>query len=376
MTRKVIPRLLAAGGTLAALTAAVTLFAGSSFAQGSSAAQANYQPKSTAAPTISGTAEVGKTLTTTNGSWDSDSSITSYTYQWYRCNEAGNNCNAIDGATKQTYVVQALDGGDTLEVTVRAHNTDGSNPATSMPTSVVPVVATVPAPKNTSAPTISGTPQVGQTLTASAGSWTYQSTPTYTYQWLRCDSNGNSCSNDGGASSSNAYTVQSSDSGHRLRVTVTAHNAEGTASATSGSTDAVSTPPPSGPQGAIKLGNGKTSIPASSVVLPARLVIDGVAYQPRVVRGHGPFIARFHVSDTRGYVVRDALVYALGIPYAWVTKGAEVRTDQNGWATITITPSKKMPNRGALLVFVRARVDGQDVLAGSSTRRLSQILIR
>jgi Ig domain of plant-specific actin-binding protein len=374
MTRKVIPRVLAAGGTLAAVTAAITLFAGSSFASGSSAAQANYQPKNTTAPTISGTAQVGQTLTASTGTWDSDSTITSYTYQWYRCNEVGANCVAISGATSQKYVVQAVDGGDKLKVTVRAANKDGSNPATSKLTEVVPVVAVTPvAPKSTSLPTISGTAQVGQTLTASTGGWTYQSTPTYTYQWLGCDSGGNNCSNLGGATSTNSYVVQNGDSGHRIRVTVTAHNAQGTTAATSGSTDVVSTP---GPAGAIKLGNGKISIPASSVTLPNRLVIDGVSYQPRVLHGHSPFLARYHVSDTRGYAVRDALVYALGVPYAWVTKGIEVRTDQTGWATVTITPTSKMPSRGALLVFVRARVEGQDVLAGSSSRRLSQIRIR
>jgi hypothetical protein len=377
MTGKILPRLLMAGGTLAGLTAAITMFAGSSFASGSSAAQANYQPKNTTPPAISGKAEVGQTLTASTGTWDSDSTITSYTYQWYRCNEVGKNCTAISGATGQKYVVQTVDGGDTLVVTVRAGNKDGSNPATSEPTAVVPVVKPSPTPpKNTSAPTISGTTQVGQKLTASTGGWSYQSTPSYTYQWLRCDSNGNGCSNIGGANSSNAYVLQSADSGHRLRVTVVAKNAQGSTAATSGATGVVSTPAPPGPQGAIKLGNGKTSIPASSVTLPARLVIDGVSYQPRVIRGRGQFLARFHVSDTRGYVVRDALVYALGIPYAWVTKGVEVRTAQDGWATVTITPSSKMPSRGALLVFVRARVDGQDVLVGSSTRRLSQILIR
>jgi hypothetical protein len=228
------------------------------------------------------------------------------------------------------------------------------------------------APTSTTPPTISGTPQTGQVLTASTGGWSYQTTPTYTYQWLRCDANGAACVAIGGATAA-THQVVSDDVGHTLRVTVSAQNAQGAGSSTSAQTAVVTNP---GPEGAIKLPNGKTSIPATSVALPARLVIDGVQYQPRSIRGRGTFLARYHVSDTRGYVVRGALLYALGIPYAWVTRGVEVQTDQDGWATVTVTPTTKMPRRGALMMFVRARVAGQDLLAGTSTRRLSQILIR
>jgi hypothetical protein len=268
MTRRFLPRLLAAALTLAALVAAVTAFAGSGFAQGS-AAQANYAPVALAPPSISGSA------------------------------------------------------------------------------------------------------QVDQTLTASQGGWSYQSTPAWTYQWVRCDSAGNNCGNVNGQTGT-TYKVVTDDVGHTLRVVVTAHNNEGTTAATSAQTAVVANP---GPSGAIQLGNGKISIPASTVALPQRLVIDGVQFQPATLGTRAPFLARFHVSDTRGYSVRDALVYALGLPYSWVQGGSEVRTAQDGWATITVTPSGKLPvHKGhALVMFVRARVEGQDPLAGVSTRRLVQI---
>ena len=109
--------------------------------------------------------------------------------------------------------------------------------------------------------------------------------------------------------------------------------------------------------------------------MPNRLVIDNLKFQPKRIQGRSPFVARFHVSDTQGHAVRGALVYALGLPYAWVQKGVEVSTDTNGWATMTITPSRKLPiGRGhALVMFVRARVPGQPILAGASARRLVQI---
>src|SRR5436190_20043591 len=53
------------------------------------------------------------------------------------------------------------------------------------------------APSNTSLPSISGTAQQDQTLTASPGVWS-GSGATYAYQWQRCDSTGNGCAPIGG----------------------------------------------------------------------------------------------------------------------------------------------------------------------------------
>lgn len=69
-------------------------------------------PVNSVLPVISGTAQVGQTLTTTNGTWSN--SPTSYTRQWKA------NGVAISGATGTTYVVQAGDVGKTITVTVNA----------------------------------------------------------------------------------------------------------------------------------------------------------------------------------------------------------------------------------------------------------------
>jgi hypothetical protein len=229
------------------------------------------------------------------------------------------------------------------------------------------------APANTAAPTIGGTPQVGQTLTANPGTWTSQTTPTYTYVWQRCDGQGAGCAAITGATAS-TYAVQSADLGKTLRVVVTATNPTGSSSATSAQTAAVTQP---GPDGAIKQTDGETSIPASSVALPERLIIDSVRFTPGRLNNRAPFVGRFHVADTRGYVVRDALVKVTALPYGWARSGAEVRTDETGWATLTINPTVNMPlGRNALVMFVRARVEGQSLLAGSSSRRLVQVTIR
>ena len=235
------------------------------------------------------------------------------------------------------------------------------------------------APANTAAPAISGTPQVGQVLTATTGTWSSDTTPTYAYAWRQCDAQGNNCAAISAATAA-TYTAQTADVGKTIRVVVTATNPSGASSATSAQTAAVTQPAPvtpPGPAGAIKLPDGQTSIPASSVAATDRLMIDSVKFTPGRLASRAPFTGRFHVADTTGNVVRDALVKVTPLPYAWARGGAEVRTDQAGWATLTITPRVSMPlGRNALVMFVRARVEGQSLLAGSSTRRLVQVTIR
>jgi hypothetical protein len=81
-------------------------------------------------------------------------------------------------------------------------------------------------PTNMTPPSISGTVQQGQTLTANHGTWTASPTG-YGYQWQDCDSQGNSCTNIPGATSQ-TYAPTSSDVSDTIRVAVTATNDDGT----------------------------------------------------------------------------------------------------------------------------------------------------
>src|ERR671937_2206558 len=88
-----------------------------------------------------------------------------------------------------------------------------------------------PPPQNVAPPTVSGVPQVPNTLTASTGTWQGNGVK-YAYQWLACDSTGASCSAVSGATSSTEALVNALV-GDTLRVVVTASNHNGSAAATS-----------------------------------------------------------------------------------------------------------------------------------------------
>ncbi len=93
-------------------------------------------------------------------------------------------------------------------------------------------------PANRVAAAVSGIVREGQTLTAAAGIWEGQPTPTYSYQWQRCNASGGSCSNVSGATSSR-YLLTSADLGDTLRIAVTATNTAGSSSSTSEATGVV-----------------------------------------------------------------------------------------------------------------------------------------
>src|SRR5262245_35129185 len=69
---------------------------------------ANGQPVSTKPPVVSGFAEVGVNLHTTTGTWVGDKPMT-FSYQWQRCDKAGNACSAISGAKSDNYTVAKAD---------------------------------------------------------------------------------------------------------------------------------------------------------------------------------------------------------------------------------------------------------------------------
>ncbi len=194
-------------------------------------------PTNTAPPTIEGTPVVGQTLQAAPGSWSGTPPL-EYLYQWLRCDGAGEACTSIPEATRPTYVTTASDIGSTLRVTVTAENEQGAASSTSQATTVVSAAP----PTNTAPPSISGGAHEGGALRASSGSWEGTPPITFTYQWLACDSLGESCMPVAGATGA-TFTLEAGTQGDTFEVAVTATNAKGSATSTSAPSAIVSARP-------------------------------------------------------------------------------------------------------------------------------------
>ncbi len=92
-------------------------------------------------------------------------------------------------------------------------------------------------------PSIGGKAVDGKRLKAAAGSWSGAKPISYAYAWTRCSATGTGCQPIEGASGA-TYPLTSSDVGHRLVVTATASNGEGSAEATSAPSATVAAAPP------------------------------------------------------------------------------------------------------------------------------------
>jgi hypothetical protein len=125
-------------------------------------------PVNTAAPSISGTAGVGQTLTCDAGTWTQSPALA---YQWNR------DGSAIAGATSPTFAAMNADGGHALSCKITATDASGSASATSAPVTVAQLtvnnVAMSPSPVKTSgiaAFTLSVPASVTVQIVASSGS--------------------------------------------------------------------------------------------------------------------------------------------------------------------------------------------------------------
>ncbi|MCW2287585.1 hypothetical protein M2253_000682 [Leucobacter luti] len=153
-------------------------------------------------PTVTGTPKVGATLTANAGTWAP--APVALSYQWQRAGAP------ISGATQATYTPVAADAGKTLTVAVTGTKSGYSpNTQTSAATAAIAPAELTTTPK----PTVTGTPKVGATLTANAGTWA-PAPVALSYQWQRA-----------GAPISGAtqatYTPVAADAGKTLTVAVT-----------------------------------------------------------------------------------------------------------------------------------------------------------
>ena len=167
-------------------------------------------PEAAEPPVVTGEPDVGQTLTCSSapGQW-SGAPAPELSYQWLV------NGQEIEGATTRTLTVSPLYRGLDLSCRVTGRNAEGSSSSTSRS---VHVPGTKP--EVIEAPSVSGTPAVGQLLTCERGIWNGKPPPSFEYSWLR----------DGSViegQTGNTYLVEPGDQGHLLTCSVTARNGEG-----------------------------------------------------------------------------------------------------------------------------------------------------
>jgi subtilase family serine protease len=136
------------------------------------------------------------------------------------------------------------------------------------------------------APTISGTDEQGQTLTAGHGEWS-NSPSAYTERWMLCGSTGAGCAAISGATTS-TYTLPSSAVGKTVRVQVTASNASGASSpaVSAASTTVISDVP------------AITSFTPTSGVTGSSVTIAGTALTGATAVKFGSLTATFTVKSS------------------------------------------------------------------------------
>ena len=112
-----------------------------------------------------------------------------YAYKWYRCDSAApasasepSGCELIPGAALAAYNVTAADVSKYVTAYVVAKN--GTTELATATLATSPQV--LQTPSNTTAPSVQGSAVVGETVTATDGTWSATPSATYTYQWYTC----------------------------------------------------------------------------------------------------------------------------------------------------------------------------------------------
>lgn len=202
-------------------------------ASSSGSGSSSTAPTNTTIPSVSvyGTSTqllVGSTVYANVGSWSGTYPIT-YTYAWTKCepkDALDGPCYTIPDATSSIYRVPDSLYGWRLRIRVVATNSIGSTKAYSVASDVVGAIA----PATRASPQIVGSNVVGQTLTVGTGTWDGSPTPSFAYEWRRCDPQGSldSCVAIAGATE-NTYVPVPADIGAALRVYITGTNLAGSA---------------------------------------------------------------------------------------------------------------------------------------------------
>ena len=289
------------------------------------AAKPNSEP--TGLPAITGTPQVGETLTADTSPIDDEDGLTnvSYRYQWVA---GGSN---ISEATGSSYLLTSSEQGQTIQVKVTF--TDDADNQESLTSAETLEVAAKPNTAATGEPTISGTPQVDETLTAGTSAISDEDgldNVSYQHQWLRDDA-------DIAGQTSSTYELVAADEGKTIKVRVTFQDDAGNAeSLTSGATTAVAARP-----------TPAVLLTASFANVPADHNGDNFTFQltfsENVEAGYARI--RDHALTVTGGSIASASRITQGSNQGW---NVEVNPTGNGAVTVTLPETSDCDATGAI----------------------------
>jgi hypothetical protein len=188
-------------------------------------------------------------------------------------------------------------------------------------------------PVNSALPVVSGIAAVGQTLTATRGTWTNNPTA-YALQWERCNSAGEACTVIGGATGT-TYVLTDADAGSTLRFVVGARNTFGMTTAASATTAVVPVPAPT-----------NTALPTISGVVTQGQTLTAA---PGTWTGNPTFTYQWRRCDAAGGACVDVVgssgsTYLLGPADAGFTiRVAVTGTNTGGSATAVSAQTTVVP---------------------------------
>ena len=171
------------------------------------------------APVIDGTAQVGETLTADTTGIEDGNGLDRVEFRFQWVSNDGSADTDITGATASTYTLAADDEGKTIKV--RVAFTDRGGYAESLTSDATAAMAGRPNSPATGAPVITGTAQVGETLTADTSGIADTdglANVSYSYQWIAND--GTSDTDIAGATDS-TYTLTGAEAGRAIKLQVT-----------------------------------------------------------------------------------------------------------------------------------------------------------
>ena len=224
--------------------------------------------------------------------------------------------------------------------------------------------ASASAPKNTSPPTITGTPQQGNSLVGHRGTWTEKPTD-YNDFWMRCDKDGGSCSDISGANNKAGYLLKPSTlgtrSGSRCRPRTRRQHLRligadrGDRCRRAAAASAASAGDRLPDRFRLRPG-GRRQAAGSAADRPQQS-------SPSVVHaGSQQIILRYHVSACGGRSVQGALVYATATPYNQLSTPGEQTTGADGFAELSFQHAGRLPGQPEAAA-------ARDVRPGTQVRR-------